>query len=168
MQYSKIGSNHPRLQLEVHLELLKARYHHVQTIDPILSSIAINITDFLQAKILRVTIPAKSQMPVSVMSTYSIELTRDDSDSERRFHHVFGRRVIHTNDQSTVFLGTFQEVHVLLKYCYNAKFFRDFKQEVRVYKARLGGLQEEVVLFRYYLAEDELYGPYSAASAWVS
>lgn len=84
MQYSKIGSNHPRLQLEVHLELLKARYHHVQTIDPILSSIAINITDFLQAKILRVTIPAKSQMPVSVMSTYSIELTRDDSDSERQ------------------------------------------------------------------------------------
>lgn len=79
----------------------------------------------------------------------------------RRFHHVFGRRVIHTNDQSTVFLGTFQEVHVLLKYCYNTKFFRDFKQEARVYKARLGGLQEEVVLFRYYLAEDELYGPYS-------
>lgn len=55
------------------------------------------------------------------------------------------------------------EPQALDRGCYNTDFYKDFRKEARVYKKRLQELQGTVVpvCFGYYLAVDDLYGPYS-------
>lgn len=120
-----------------------------------------------QASTLRVTIPDKigedsPKQDVFAFDRINIE-TDDVVPGTGKEVHVIVKRVIHDTDHSTVYLGLLNGVYVVLKCCYNTDFYKDFRKEARVYKKRLQELQGSVVpvCFGYYLAVDDLYGPYS-------
>lgn len=120
-----------------------------------------------RASSLRVTIPRKvgedtSKKDDFVFNRIDVE-TDDVVPSTGKEAHVVVKRVIHDTDHSTVYLGLLNGGYVVLKCCYNIDFYKDFRMEARVYKKRLQELQGTVVpvCFGYYLAVDDLYGPYS-------
>lgn len=125
-----------------------------------------------EAKALRVTIPERVSFPDSSaeavfifnrVRTLADALPVPASDSEEKEVQVFVKSIIRESDHSTVFLAHLRGVPVVLKCCYNVEYYKDFKQEAKIYEARLGDLQGSIVptFFGYYRAVDKKYGPYS-------
>lgn len=122
-----------------------------------------------QASTLRVTIPNRIEGTPSdegsddfLFERVDVE-TEDTVPSTGREAHVVVKTVIRDTNHSTVYLGLVQGIPVILKCCYDIDFYKDDRLEVQVYKNHLQELQGSVVpvCFSYYLAIDELYGPYS-------
>lgn len=121
-----------------------------------------------EAKTLRVIIPEELSHPDSFdKDSGAFVFTRaypnTPASTAENEVQILVKSVIHESNHSTVYLGLLKSVQVVVKCCYDVEFYKEFKQEAKIYEKRLGGLQGDIVpaFFGYYRSLDDEYGPYS-------